>query len=91
MSDPVDRTVRQLREEIAAIDRAILSDVNARIELVRRIRAYKTENGLPFVDRERERLLVDALDAANAGPLSADGLRELFTFLLDLSKRELDA
>jgi chorismate mutase/prephenate dehydratase len=92
MSEPtVDPTVQELREEIAAIDRAILSDVNARIELVARIRAHKAENGIPFVDPDRERQLIDSLAAANGGPLSPGGVRELYTYLLDLSKRELDA
>jgi chorismate mutase len=90
MSEPVDHGVGKLREEIAAIDRAILSDVNARIELVARIRSYKADNGIPFVDPDHERELVEALTAANIGPLSAEGVRELFTFLLALSKRELD-
>jgi chorismate mutase len=85
----VDRTVRELRDEIAAVDLAILADVNARIELVARIRRYKADAGLPFVDRDRERELIEALDRQNAGPLSDDGLRELYTYLLDLTKREL--
>jgi len=85
----VDRTVKELRDEIAAVDLAILADVNARIELVARIRRYKADAGLPFVDRDRERELIEALDRQNAGPLSDDGLRELYTYLLDLTKREL--
>ena len=83
------RPCQQLRDEIAAVDRAILDDVNARIELVAKIRSYKADAGLPFVDRDRERELIEALGAQNAGPLSADGLRELYTYLLDLTKREV--
>ena len=85
----VDRTVKELSDEIAAVDLAILADVNTRIELVARIRRYKADAGLPFVDRDRERELIEALDRQNAGPLSDDGLRELYTYLLDLTKREL--
>ena len=85
----IDRTMGEIREEIAAVDRAILDDVNARIELVAKIRSYKADAGLPFVDRDRERELIEALGADNAGPLSADGLRELYTYLLDLTKREV--
>ena len=85
----VDRTVKELRDEIAAVDLAILADVNTRIELVARIRRYKADAGLPFVDRDRERELIEALDRQNAGPLSDDGLRELYTYLLDLTKREV--
>jgi 3-deoxy-7-phosphoheptulonate synthase/chorismate mutase len=90
VSESVDPTVRELREEIAAIDRAILTDVNARLQLVERIRDYKAQNGIPFVDPDRERQLIEALTAANGGPLSPEGVRELYTFLLDLSKRELE-
>ena len=87
----VDPTVQRLRDEIAAVDRAILEDVNARIELVETIRRYKAEAGIPFVDRGREQELIEALAAANGGPLSADGVRELYTYLLDLTKRELES
>jgi len=45
--------------------------------------------GIPFVDPERERRLLDELASANRGPLSAEGLRELFCELLDLTKREV--
>jgi chorismate mutase len=86
----MDPTIQELRDEIAAIDRAILADINTRIELVARIRSYKTENGIPFVDPDRERQLLEALDTANGGPLSPEGVRELFTFVLDLAKRELE-
>ena len=90
MSEPgANPVVQQLREEIAAVDRAILDDINARIELVARIRRTKAEAGLPFVDRDRERELIEALGAQNAGPLTAEGLRELYTYLLDLTKREV--
>jgi len=85
----VHRTVKRIREEIAAVDRAILDDVNARIELVAKIRRYKAEAGVPFVDRDRERELIEALGVENAGPLSPDGLRELYAYLLDLTKREV--
>jgi chorismate mutase len=92
MNEPVvDPTVQQLRDEIAAIDRSILDDVNARIELVARIRRHKAEMGVPFVDRNRERELIDALADGNGGPLSPEGLRELYTYLLDLTKRELES
>jgi len=85
----VDQNVRKLREEIAEVDRAILDVVNARIELVARIRSYKASVGLPFVDTDRERELIAALGEENAGPLSPEGLRELYTYLLDLTKREV--
>jgi hypothetical protein len=34
--------------------------------------------------------MLEDLTRANRGPLSAEGLRELFGTILDLSKREVD-
>ena len=90
MSDPgADDTVRGLRREISEQDHAIVDAVNARIELVARLKRYKDEQGIPFLDPDRERQLLDELAGANRGPLSAEGLRELYVGLLDLTKREV--
>jgi chorismate mutase len=86
MTDP---TVQRLREEISELDRSILDAVNGRLELVAALRRHKQEAGLPFVDPDRERQLLDDLVSANRGPLSDEGLRELFCELLDLTKREV--
>jgi chorismate mutase len=86
MTDP---TVQRLRDEITELDRAILDAVNGRIELVTALRRHKQEVGLPFVDPDRERQLLADLASANHGPLSEQGLHELFAGLLDLTKREV--
>lgn len=85
-----DPKVRELRSEISEVDRAILDGINARIELVTRLKRHKDEVGLDFVDPDRERELVEELGRANSGPLSSEGLRELYSYLLDLTKREVD-
>jgi chorismate mutase len=84
-----DPTVRRLREEISDLDRAIVDAVNARLELVAQLKRYKASQGIPFVDPDRERQLLDELASANRGPLSTEGLHELFCELLDLTKREV--
>ena len=90
MSDHVsDPTVRRLRGEISDLDRAIVDAVNARLQLVSQLRSYKASKGIPFIDPERERQLLDELAAVNAGPLSPEGLHELVSELLDLTKREV--
>jgi 3-deoxy-7-phosphoheptulonate synthase/chorismate mutase len=90
MSEPdLDLTVQRLREEISDLDRAILDAINARLVLVGQLKQHKAEHGIPFVDPDRERQLLDVLLAANRGPLSDAGLRELFCELLDLTKREV--
>ena len=90
MTDPgSDPTVQKLREEITGLDRSILDAVNARLELVERLKQHKRELGIPFVDPERERRLLDGLAAVNQGPLSDEGVRELFRKVLELTKREV--
>ena len=86
MTDP---TVQRLRDEISDLDRSILDAVNGRLELVAALRRHKQEVGLPFLDPDRERQLLEELASANSGPLSDEGLRELFSGLLDLTKREV--
>ena len=85
-----DPTVGRLRAELARQDHAVLDAVNARLRLVAELKRHKEETGLPFVDEEQERRLLDRLAAANVGPLSDEGARRLFTEILALTKRELD-
>ena len=85
-ADPV---VRQLREQISDNDRAIIEAINRRLELVARLKQYKASRGLAFVDAAREDWMVAYLSRANRGPLSHEGLREIFNEILDLTKREV--
>ena len=84
-----DRTLDDLREQLAVNDRTLLDLVNKRLDLVRQIKQRKAELGVDFVDPEREAWLLDHLRDANSGPLSDEGLRELLATVLDLTKREL--
>jgi chorismate mutase len=84
-----DPTVRQLREQITEIDRAILSAVNRRIELVARLKRHKDEHGIAFVDPSREEQMFTDRVEENAGPLSETGLRSFYAELLALTKREV--
>jgi chorismate mutase len=89
MSDQ-DPFIRQLREEISDNDRSIVEAINTRLKLVARLKGYKESRGLSFIDPEREEWMLQYLSRANRGPLSAEGLREIFEELLDLTKREVD-
>jgi chorismate mutase len=84
-----DPLIRQLREQISDTDRTIVDAVNTRLKLVARLKAYKESRGIDFVDPEREEWMLNYLTRANRGPLSAEGLNEIFTELLDLTKREV--
>ena len=87
MSD--DPLIKQLRQQISDTDRSIVDAFNARLRLVARLKGYKESRGMDFVDPEREEWMLQYLTRANRGPLSGDGLRELFEEILDLSKREV--
>ena len=84
-----DPFIRQVREQISDNDRAIVEAFNARLKLVARIKAYKESRGLSFVDPEREEWMLSYLSRANRGPLSGEGLKEIFGEILDLTKREV--
>lgn len=84
-----DPLIRQLREQISDADRTIVEAINARLKLVARLKSYKESRGLSFVDPEREEWMLSYLTRANRGPLSPAGLREIFSELLDLTKREV--
>ncbi|HEX6491221.1 MAG TPA: chorismate mutase [Gaiellaceae bacterium] len=85
-----DPLIRQLREQISDGDRTIVEAINARLKLVARLKSYKESRGLSFLDPEREEWMLSYLVRANRGPLSAEGLREIFGELLALTKREVE-
>ena len=89
MEQNADPLIRQLREQISDADRTIVEAINARLKLVARLKAYKESRGLSFVDPEREEWMLNYLARANRGPLSAEGLQEIFAEVLDLTKREV--
>jgi chorismate mutase / prephenate dehydratase len=84
-----DPLIRQLRQQISDTDRSIVDAINARLRLVARLKRYKESRGIDFVDPEREEWMLQYLQRANRGPLSKDGLQELFEEILDLTKREV--
>jgi chorismate mutase len=89
VSEPDDPIIRQLREAISDNDRKLMETLNKRLELVARLKRYKDSHGIGFVDPEREEWIMSYLQRANRGPLSADGVREFFTRVLELTKREV--
>lgn len=84
-----DPIVRRLREEISDNDRAIVEAINKRLQLVARLKERKLARGYPMVDPAREEWMVRYLTRANPGPLTSDGLREIYDDLLGLTKREV--
>ena len=82
-------TVADYREQISAADRDLLAAINKRIELVRALHEHKRAEGIPLIDPAREQQLVVELQAGNVGPLSDQGVAELFRHVLELTRKEL--
>ena len=87
-SDPL---VRQLREQISDNDLALVQAINKRIKLVAQMKNYKASRGYDFLDTDREEWMLRYLMRASSGPLTEEGLRELFTAVLALTKSEVEA
>jgi chorismate mutase len=88
-AENADRLIQELRAQISDNDRAIVRALNNRIELVARLKRYKESQGIAFVDPQQEEAILRDLSRVNRGPLSQDGLRELYREILELTKREV--
>lgn len=87
--DPAkDALIRQMRDQIVDNDVTLVNAVNTRLKLVARLRAYKEEHDIAFVDPSREEWMHRFMQGANPGPLSSEGLTEIYGHLLELTKRE---
>jgi chorismate mutase len=84
-----DPVLQELRERVSELDREILDAVNRRLEVVEEIARHKRESGLPIHDPHREESMLRALQQANRGKLTAEGVAELQAALLYLTKRQL--
>ena len=91
-NDPVSSTedvvIRQMRDQIIDNDLKLIQAINQRLTLVARLRGYKQERDLEFVDPSREEWMHRYLRGANKGPRSDDGLTEIYGHVLELTKRE---
>jgi chorismate mutase len=87
-NDPV---IKQYREQISDNDVKILEALNKRINLVKSLKEYKETQGLSFYDAAQEDWVITYLCRANRGPLSNEGLREIYQLILQVAKREAAA
>ncbi len=90
-SGNTDPVIRNYREQISDNDLKILEALNKRIKLVKSLKDYKEAHGFSFYDAAQEDWVVTYLCRANRGPLSNEGLREIFGLILQWAKREAAA
>ena len=67
-----------LRARIDAIDRELLALLNRRADVASAIGALKRAEGSPACRPEREAAVIDALKAANAGPLPSESVAPIW-------------
>ena len=84
-TDPV---IKHYREQISDNDVKILELLNKRVKLVKTLKDYKEAQGLSFYDAAQEDWVITYLCRANPGPLSNEGLREIYGVILQVIKRE---
>ena len=89
MGNGGDPVIKQYRDQISDNDLKIIDALNKRLKLVTQLWKYKQEQGLPSSDPEREAWMLTYVARANKGPLSQDGLAEVYQHILDLTKKEL--
>ena len=77
--------IQELRNRIDRVDDELVRLYGERMELAREIGRYKRENGIPVLDTERERNLLNRV-GEKAGKENENGVRALFGFLMAQSR-----
>ncbi len=82
----IEEKIEKLRSQIDEIDQKILEHLNKRAELVSAIKQLKIEGGLPHLDIEREREILEKVIASNAGPLNKEAILKIYRRILKCMK-----
>lgn len=80
-------SIEELRKDIETIDRQMIELFEKRMSVSAKIAAYKKENNIPVLDKEREKALI-AKNVANLSNKEFDEYyREFFVGMLNVSKK----
>jgi chorismate mutase/prephenate dehydratase len=74
----MNRTLPELRVEIDAVDKDLLTLLNRRAALAGEVGEIKRVEGSPVFRPEREAQVIQSLQAANAGPLKPDSVASIW-------------
>jgi len=78
----------RIRDEIEAVDRALIDLIAQRVKLARRVGSVKRAAGLPTLDPPREAAVVRRAGAlAREAGLDDEDVRYIFWHLIGLSRR----
>lgn len=86
VADDGPSDLEELRRRIDAADREILARLNERAALVLEVGRAKQATGTAVYQPARERLIVEALEAANTGPFPNAGLAPVFREIISATR-----
>jgi chorismate mutase / prephenate dehydratase len=75
-------TLPELRQAIDALDDELLRLLNERARMVQEVGRIKAQLKQPFYVPERERQILERLQAANSGPFPTEALRPVFSEII---------
>ncbi len=81
------RDLSTLRADIDAIDRELLTLLNRRASVVLEVGELKKHEGSPVFRPERERQVIAALQAGNAGPLLNESIAPIWREIMSAARR----
>lgn len=81
----------EIRGKIDCIDSEMISLLRLRMELAAQIGRLKIEAGEPVRDGQRERALIKKLTKIDASPLDANGIKEIYEAIMNVSRRLQEA
>jgi chorismate mutase/prephenate dehydratase len=85
-TDAVESALARLREQIDAVDLALLDRLNERARLVTDVGELKRDTGTAVYEAARERKIVERLSAVNDGPFPDAGLGPVFREIISATR-----
>ncbi len=82
----MDKKLQELREQIDLVDEKILSCLNERMELVKKVGELKQENNALIYRPEREKAIVNRLKSLNNGLLKQDAIESIYQEIFAVSR-----
>lgn len=80
------KDIKYLRGQIDIIDRQLVSLFQQRMEVAKDVAAYKIANGVPVLDPERERQVLEAKAAMVADPQLKTDVAKLYETIMSMSR-----
>ena len=85
-SETVSRPLDELRQEIDALDAAILDLLSDRARVVQEVGRTKSRTAAQYFAPERERRIFDRLDSLNKGPLGNMAIHAIYREIISASR-----